>query len=309
MEILELLHPDDRRGGVVTTRALRSAGLSHLTIRRLTRHGTLARIRRGWYALPVADDEVVVAVRRGGVMSCCSALAFHGVWVADDHHHLRTSRHATERLGRHSCCRTRRRPAPARAVDDVDTALELAMDCLGDEELLVVMDSLVDKHLLSREEIEHLATRHRRRVTGLCHRMGPAQSGLETMVRFRLEPLARSVTAQVPFAGIGRVDLLVDGWLVVECDGRRWHDSTAWQSDRTRDRRLAALGAQVVRLSHDDIRWRWDAVLDDLRAILARGPSTRHRPRGRRVRRQLHPSPRSDASLARSAPLTSPIAR
>lgn len=257
----------------MTTAALRSSGFGHRAIRRAMRGGALTRIRRGWYAFQGADQKVVSAVRRGGVMSCCSALAFHGVWVLTDHHHIRTSRHAAERLARRTCCHHRRRRAPTRAVDDVDTALDVAMSCLPDEELLIVMESVVDKRLLTLDEVGAMAVAHGRRVCRLAARMAPAQSGTETLLRVRLSRIRRDIACQVTISDVGRVDLLLEGWLILEADSKRWHLSEeGWARDRERDRRAAAHGFRVVRLTYDDVVLHLDEVIQDIIAALRHPP-------------------------------------
>lgn len=271
--MIDLVPVADRPGGVVTTAALHRSGFSRRAIGRALRGGALTRIRRGWYAFQGADQKVVSAVRRGGVMSCCSALAFHGVWVLTDHHHIRTSRHAAERRGRRTCCHHRRRRAPTRAVDDVATALDVAMSCLPGEELLIVMESVVDKHLLTVEEVGAMALPHERRVCRLAARMAPAQSGTETLLRVRLSRFRRDVACQVSVPGVGRVDLLVDGWLILEADSKRWHlNEQGWARDRERDRRAAAHGFRVVRLTYDDVVLRLDEVIQDIIAALGHPP-------------------------------------
>lgn len=265
-------------GGVVTTQELRLAGYSHAMIRRAVRSQRLTRIRRGWYALPGASPQVVSAVRRGGVMSCCSALRYHGVWVLGDHEHIRTSRHAAERRDRRTCCHHRRRTAPRRAVDDVETALDVAMSCLPELELLVVMESVIDKGLLSLEEVVTMASRHDRRTQRVAARINLAESGTETMVRDRLSAFIRDIRPQVQIPGVGRVDLLVDGWLIVECDSEAWHlDPVSYERDRRRDRKASIEGFRTVRLTYDAVVDTLDEVINDLRAILSHPPSPRLR--------------------------------
>jgi very-short-patch-repair endonuclease len=74
----------------------------------------------------------------------------------------------------------------------------------------------------------------------------------------------------VEFDGIGRVDLLVDGWLVLECDSREYHNS--WQqqvADRNRDLALADRGYVTLRLTAAQIMYRPDEVLAAIKGLLA----------------------------------------
>jgi len=65
--------------------------------------------------------------------------------------------------------------------------------------------------------------------------------------------------------------------LIVELDGRRYHDTAlAFERDRARDRLLAAAGWQVVRVTWNQMRNEPDRLLSDLRQLL--------RPAERKVR-------------------------
>jgi very-short-patch-repair endonuclease len=59
--------------------------------------------------------------------------------------------------------------------------------------------------------------------------------------------------------------------LIVELDGRAWHDtSLAFERDRARDRRLAAAGWRVIRVTWHQLQQDASPLAADLRAILAR---------------------------------------
>ncbi|MBU4464996.1 MAG: endonuclease domain-containing protein, partial [Actinobacteria bacterium] len=104
----------------------------------------------------------------------------------------------------------------------------------------------------------------RRFLRGLVdHR---AEAGTETLVRLMALALGFSVEVQVTFVGIGRVDLVLDGWLVVECDSEEFH--TGWESqkkDRRRDLDLAALGLTTLRPIAEDILFHPERVIAALR--------------------------------------------
>lgn len=74
-----------------------------------------------------------------------------------------------------------------------------------------------------------------------------AESGLETIVRLIAGDLGFRVRSQVTFPGIGRVDLLIEDWIVVETDGSAFHDLPLAAADRRRDALLAADGRTVLR--------------------------------------------------------------
>jgi very-short-patch-repair endonuclease len=98
---------------------------------------------------------------------------------------------------------------------------------------------------------------------------GRAESGPETLVRLMARTLGCAVAIQVEFDGIGRVDLVLDGWLVVECDSKEFH--SAWQAqvrDRERDTALAARGFSTLRLTAATIMYRPDDAFAALKGLI-----------------------------------------
>lgn len=112
----------------------------------------------------------------------------------------------------------------------------------------------------------------------------------------RTGPVLRSGQIR-EFGEIGRVDLVVDGWLVVECDSKAFHSSWDQQrEDRRRDQALAALGYVVYRPIAEDILYHPDLVIAALKGLLAL-PMRRS---AQRAQEELAPGtgkrPRSDRS-------------
>jgi very-short-patch-repair endonuclease len=88
-------------------------------------------------------------------------------------------------------------------------------------------------------------------------------------MRLLLRSLGRHVEVQVQLDGVGRVDLIVDGWLIVECDSRAFHEGwEAQKRDRHRDIAAAGLGYTTIRPMAEDILYRRDEVLAALKDIL-----------------------------------------
>lgn len=87
---------------------------------------------------------------------------------------------------------------------------------------------------------------------------------------------------------VARVDALHEATgTIVELDGRRFHGEDRFQSDRTRDQRLAALGYVVIRLTWDDLEKRPMEVVERIRRTVT------VRARGVRVASQTEPRGRS----------------
>jgi len=79
------------------------------------------------------------------------------------------------------------------------------------------------------------------------------------------------VRAQVKIDGVGRVDLVVDDCLVVQCDGKRHHSNQyIYEQDRRRDLALRDLGFTVTQLSYKQIWDQWEATQQSLRRQIRR---------------------------------------
>lgn len=96
-----------------------------------------------------------------------------------------------------------------------------------------------------------------------------AESGSESLVRLMLRTLGCAFESQVYVPGVGRVDFLVDGWLIVECDSRAHHSSwEAQKVDRFRDLAAAKQGLVTFRVIAEDVFWRPDEVRQALAGLL-----------------------------------------
>jgi very-short-patch-repair endonuclease len=89
---------------------------------------------------------------------------------------------------------------------------------------------------------------------------------LETISSLRLRSLGFDVEPQVYINGVGFVDLLVEGRVIVELDGRQHRDDSAqYTKDRRRDR-VAQLGDDLIfRLDSTDVFARWRGAERDVR--------------------------------------------
>jgi len=68
-----------------------------------------------------------------------------------------------------------------------------------------------------------------------------------------------------------RVDFLLDGWLVVECDGGVHGTVEQFSWDRRRDAYLNAVGYRVLRFTYRQIVHDWPATLHTIRAVHRQG--------------------------------------
>lgn len=271
--------PMDVHPPVMSRAQLLAFGRDDAAIRRAVADGTLIRLRPGWFARPDADAATMEAVRRGGVLSCVSALRMHGLWIPPGHGdvHVRYSRHGSA-TARGRRCHGQGRALPlTTAVDAVPVALDCATRCLARDEWIVVCDSALEKSKWStrRMQSEMPACLERTREW-MTHCDGRSQSGTETLVRLRLRALGYDVEVQPKIDGVGRVDLRV-GKLLIECDSIEHHTGVEnYSRDRRRDRRALVAGWLKLRLTYDDVMNDWDEALADIRAITRAG---RHRVR------------------------------
>ena len=263
--------------GIYTRKQLLQTGETDRTIRCSLRHGDLRRVRHGWYATRSAPDDVVEAVRRGGAVSCVTALTHYGFWVAPgyDSLHVRGSKH----LRQSAFCNPAGKPLPVTdAIDTAELALACAAYCMSGEDWIAVTDSYLNKSRRTPTDLRAtLAARlspPKLRLLSQCD--GRSQSGTESIVRVRLRSLRYTVVVQPQIRGVGRVDLRV-GKLLIECDSKLHHTSLRnYRNDRRRDRTAMVNGWLTMRLTYDDIIYDWPAVLADIQAVT--------RPRRHRMR-------------------------
>jgi very-short-patch-repair endonuclease len=286
------------QGGLAHITTLRAQGSSDAMVRLAVARGDVRRIRQGWFAVDSAPEALVNAVRIGGRLSCISVLRQRGIWCVDDHRlHLSTSR----RRGRltspkggvlgnparwgvavHTSALPRR--DAARLVDTIDEALFHLFACQSRDDVIVSLDSALNKGLTTLTRLEALPlTDTYRSYLGLLD--PTAQSGLETKARLRFRRRGIRCRSQVYIAGVGFVDLLIGDRLVIECDGITWHSSAkAHDEDCRRDLELHRLGYTVIRVTYRQVMFDWASIDEVVRGYVSR---REHRWAGRHRRAGL----------------------
>lgn len=266
------------------------AGYTRRSIQAAVRTGILLHVRRDCYLPGGTDDAIVRAVRVGGRLTCLSLLAAMGVFVLENR---RLHVHVHPNSARLRDASDRRKPRDRTSGSDtvlhwlplcegvgassvvslVDAAVH-AVRCQPPRAAVATLDSLLNKRLLTPGQVREVFAALPARYAPLEPLVDAcAESGTETLVRLMARSLGCEVRIQVVFEGIGRVDLLLDGWLVVECDSREFHSD--WQQqvrDRERDLALAARGYCTLRITAAMILYQPDAVLAALRALLSSRP-------------------------------------
>lgn len=245
--------------------------------------GRLIRPRRDRYLPGDCHPMMAEAVRLGGRVDCTSLLRLYDVFVLDDTRtHVRLPPHASrvapprEGIVRHWVDSS----APDEAtVVPVIEALVHAVLCQPPRAAIATLDSAWHVRLVDEGDIAEVFQRLPRRFRRLRPLLDPrSEAGTETLVRLMLRGLGVAPELQVKIVGVGYVDFLVDGWLIIECDSAAHHsDWAARRRDIRRDAAAIRLGYVPLRLLADDILFHPEEVLALLREVLGGGANRRPR--------------------------------
>lgn len=263
-----------------TTSQLLGAGLTERQVTSLVRARALIRVRRGFYARPGADDALLRAVRIGGRLCCVSAARRYGIWVAKDQFPHVALAHSASRLrspgnrlrpldalNRDGCTLhwSKRNGRAGYEVSLIEALVQIVR-CQPESLAIASLDSALNTKLLSNlDEVFALLPR---RYATLRNRVDArSMSGIETLVRLWVEDAQIPFDLQVTFAGVGDVDLVLDDRVVIEVDGREFHNDKQLR-DYARDARLAARGYVVLRFDYAQVMYEPATVVAAIRGAL-----------------------------------------
>ncbi|HEY8295206.1 MAG TPA: type IV toxin-antitoxin system AbiEi family antitoxin domain-containing protein, partial [Micrococcaceae bacterium] len=217
-------------GGVARAKVLEAEKVSAARLRLAVADGSIEKIARGVYALQGAPADLKRIRSLPAEPVCVTAAAMLGLWVlkapARAHIGITHGRCYEEFV----CHRFSGRP-------DVADVVVQCLRCLPPIEALVVAESAVVKKRTSVAEIRRRLThRNDASARALVGRIVPqSQSILECVARFHLVAAGYIVDSQVKVAGLGHLDLMVDGVLGVETDGAGFHSAgPEFEEDRRR---------------------------------------------------------------------------
>lgn len=318
-------------GGLVHKRDLVALGARDHDLTRAVRAGEVRRPRRGWYSVFDPRDPRFEAARVGGRLTGLAALALWGAWVWRKP--VKASVSVPSNASRlRSAHRVRVVYDPPRVVArgtpsmvDPRDALVRAVSELGDdfESAVALWDWAVTCGHFAPDalaEAEALLSEDRR---GLVEWSSPAsQSVIESVARVRLQREGLRVECQRTAPGVTPIDLLVEGVVALELDGREYHESR-FEHDRQKDLAITRTGWQAVRASYAMVRTRWGQIERGVRVALehhapprpqtsAEGnaggtgrlpPVRRQARRGRRTRWRC-PSVSRESSIGRESPIS-----
>lgn len=269
-------------GGVATRQQLVGMGIADRALANAVARGTMERVRQGVYAVPLADRVQVARIAWRCEPTCLTAARHLGLPVAsrDDRLHMAVAHDRSS--GRPNAWppasvivhMTRRLPPDSpRTADVIDSATR----CASRLEQLEMVDSALNKGLMLEGDIgglRYTPARTRRWLARHCD--GRSESLLETRTRVALRAAGLQVQPQVTIPGVGRVDLLVEGKVVVETDGRATHALTAaFDADRRRDRSALLAGYLVMRFGYADVMGDVGALVEQVVAVVRGAASLR----------------------------------
>lgn len=266
-----------RLGGVARWSQLKRLGVSRDHLWRAIQEGCVVRPHRGVFALPDTPPPDVLASIFRAKPACVSALTQIGLplYPPPERCHLVVPQ--TRGLGN-----PRSRPVDKvhlHRTNGVRTAadhLGLATDCVEPRQLLALVDAALNQRVMNGPEFEALCARLGELGMWLWDRADArAESISETYARLWLGDAGLLVEPQVAFVGVGTVDLVVEGVVVVELDGYAYHSGQAeFRRDRERDRELQARGLDVLRYTFLEVMEGVDIVGDVTQVLWRRGALT-----------------------------------
>lgn len=243
--------------------------------------GEVTNPRRGIYAVRGAPRDAVTAVAASGVLTCVSIAA---MWrlpllTAPVAAHVAIPASASgsvrSRVPGGTDLHRDLGIAPGQRFDRPEPALALAhaIQCLPLPEAVAVLDAAVGRGLVRRED---LAAR-RPRKGWLAHEratrlIDPGSGSIgESIARVALVGAGLTVQTQARIPGVGRVDMLVEGLVVVEVDGFAYHSGRQeFREDRRRDRvALVRHGLAVLRFAFEDAVYDTERLVETVRVALA----------------------------------------
>jgi very-short-patch-repair endonuclease len=241
------------------------------------------RPKRGVLALRDCRRDFLAAIMHNSVLTCASAAQDYGLWLrnAPARLHLGCDHgYSRDRGGSAKVPRTFHRglrypkhhTLPLAAVEDV---IIHALGCLPENVAIPLVASAVRAHGLRPELLEDDL---------IARKSGPALKALRK-VDLRVEslpeaeallfllPLAAAlgveVQAQAFIPGIGRVDFLIAGFLIVEIDGVAYHsDRASVRRDRHRNNASTLKGYITLRYLPEEIWNESERVAAEIQAVL-----------------------------------------
>lgn len=265
-----------RLNGIARGTLLQAYGCTRKQLAAAADSGTIHRVRPGVFALPTTDAKVVTAAAHGGALSCAAALRAHGVWMLpgpDAGIHVWLGGGGRQHPHEGCACVTHYSPGRAElGFAPVATALIHAYRCLEQEVFFAAYESAWNSRLISADDRARIRQELPDTAAWLLDlARSDAQSGLESLLRLRLYLLGIQLDCQVEIDGVGRVDFVIGGRLILEADGKQNHAGPDRRhKDLIRDAAASALGYETLHFDYAMIVHDWPRVVAAILPALAR---------------------------------------
>jgi very-short-patch-repair endonuclease len=264
-----------RLGGTARYGDLMRAGHSRSRIQAAVRAGAVQLVRRGLAGVPDGEPEIRTALKVNGLITCISAAKELRLWTIKDPECLHLwSDHGglPKSVATHRSALVGDR-LPGAYVPVIDAVLH-TLRCRPPLEALVLAESAVRRGAVGQAElVRHLPGPRNGARRAVMQRIGKdADSPLEVIARELFRAAGLRVETQVEIRGLGRVDLLIEGRLIVELDGMDFHwTRDAFRKDRRRNNEGVLSGLPTLRYVYEDVVFRPQAVLAQVMSVLRRG--------------------------------------
>jgi very-short-patch-repair endonuclease len=271
-------------GGMAQKQQLVKRGASDWDLTHAVRGGRVERARQGWYTTLAPDDPRVIAVRVGGRLTGISAIVARGGWVLRSHPlHVSVPFNAA-RLRSQADRHRRFKPNPGVEIhwdspelSDRGSAMVVTLfDALAKvivvesrETAIAALDWALHTGLIDEFDFAKImSTLPQSRRFGFEWLDAKCESLPESLARSRLLAAGHHVVSQVELATGGPIDLVVDGIVAIETDGKE-HHADHFESDRRKDLRITLAGYHGMRPSATMVFHEWPAVLEGIEVALA----------------------------------------
>ena len=257
-------------GSVARTSTLLGAGFSERGIRNAVAAGEIGRLRHGVVALPGAAPDMVAAVLGNGLLTCASATAHHRIWRLHEPARVHLlCRHGAARAAVIHRGSVVPPDSPWPVAGLTDTLLH-AVRCLPELEAAVVVESALRQ---GRTTLPYLRERLPGNRNGAARRVlelvdGTADSPIEVVARLTFRAEGIHTETQVELPGIGIVDFLLEGFLIVELDGITHLEPAQVKKDRRRNNASTLEGYAVLRYGYQDVVYNPQKVIDEVWQVL-----------------------------------------
>ncbi|WP_239453267.1 MULTISPECIES: DUF559 domain-containing protein [Microbacterium] len=147
-------------------------------------------------------------------------------------------------------------------MPSVPRVLRQILICRGIEEFFVTLESARSLKMLTATGLAWLRARVGPEARdAMAYSRDDADSGLESLLRWRLRARNLPVRTQMMIVSVGRVDFLIGDRLIVEVDGAPNHEGESHRhKDLVRDANAAAWGYVTLRFDYAMVVHDWSTV-------------------------------------------------